>query len=156
MQFDVGDILEGKITGLTSYGAFVELPENKTGMVHISEVSTSYVKDIHECLQEGQQVKVKVLSIDENGKISLSIKRTMEAPKRPSQRTRTFSQNAPVRPQNSEPSTYEWQPKKTENMSFEDMMSRFKQASDEKMTVLKRNGDNRRASASRRNGGNKV
>ena len=153
MQFDVGDILEGKITGLTSYGAFVELPDNKTGMVHISEVSTSYVKDIHECLQEGQQVKVKVLSIDGNGKISLSIKRTVEAPKRPQQRARSYTPSVPARTQSSEPSTYEWQPKKTENMSFEDMMSRFKQASDEKMTVLKKNGDNRRASVSRRNGG---
>ena len=154
MQLSVGDIVEGKVTGITVYGAFVDIGEGKTGMVHISEVSNVYVSDIREVLKEGQQVKVKVLSIDEKGKISLSIKRTMEQPKRDSRRPQRSQQSSPApRAQSSEPSTYEWQPRKSENLSFEDMMSRFKQASDEKMTVLKKNSDNRRSSFPKKNSG---
>ena len=162
MQFVVGDVLEGKVTGLTSFGAFVELGGGKTGMVHISEVSNSYVKDIKECLKEGQEVKVKVLSISDEGKISLSIKRTMEPPpqerrprvNRDNRDNRDFRErrSAPVQPQSNEPSSYEWQPKRTENLSFEDMMSRFKQASDEKLTSLKKGPENRRTGFSKRNG----
>ena len=70
MQFSVGEILNGKVTGLTNFGAFIELPEGKTGMVHISEVSTSFVNDIKDFLKIGQEVKVKVLNISEDGKIS--------------------------------------------------------------------------------------
>ena len=72
---EVGAILEGKVTGLTNFGAFVTLPGNVTGMVHISEVSTDYVSDIHDYLQENQTVKVKVLDVTPEGKISLSIKK---------------------------------------------------------------------------------
>ena len=72
---EIGAILEGKVTGLTNFGAFVSLPDNKTGMVHISEVSSSYVNDIHDHLKEGQQVKVKVIDVTPEGKISLSIKK---------------------------------------------------------------------------------
>ncbi len=161
MQFVVGDVLEGKVTGLTSFGAFVEFGGGKTGMVHISEVSNSYVKDIKECLKEGQEVKVKVLSISDEGKISLSIKRTLESPQE--RRPRGNRENrdnrdsrdrrpAPVQPQSNEPSSYEWQPKRPENLSFEDMMSRFKQASDEKLTMLKKGPENRRTGFSKRNG----
>ncbi len=153
MQFVVGDVLEGKVTGLTSFGAFVELGGGKTGMVHISEVSNSYVKDIKECLKEGQEVKVKVLSISDEGKISLSIKRTLEqAPQERKPRVNRERYSAPAQPQNNEPSSYEWQPKRAENLSFEDMMSRFKQVSDEKMTMLKKAPENRRTGFSKRNG----
>lgn len=72
---EVGEILEGKVTGLTNFGAFISLPGNLTGMVHISEVSQSYVSDIHEHLKENQTVKVKVIDITPEGKISLSIKK---------------------------------------------------------------------------------
>ncbi|MBQ1596973.1 MAG: S1 RNA-binding domain-containing protein, partial [Clostridia bacterium] len=78
MALGVGEIVEGKVTGLTKFGAFVSLPEEKVGMIHISEVSTTYVKDIGEFLEKGQTVKVKVLNIDENGKISLSLKQVPE------------------------------------------------------------------------------
>lgn len=153
MQFVVGDVLEGKVTGLTSFGAFVELGGGRTGMVHISEVSNSYVKDIKECLKEGQEVKVKVLSISDEGKISLSIKRTLEQPKQERKpRVTRERYSAPAQPQNNEPSSYEWQPKRNENLSFEDMMSRFKQASDEKLTMLKKGPENRRTGFSKRNG----
>lgn len=75
MELGVGSILEGKVTGITKFGAFVSLGENKSGLVHISEIANTYVNDIHEHLEEGQAVKVKVLAIDENGRINLSIKR---------------------------------------------------------------------------------
>ena len=75
MELGVGSILEGKVTGITKFGAFVSLGENKSGLVHISEIANTYVNDIHDHLQEGQSVKVKVLAIDENGRINLSIKR---------------------------------------------------------------------------------
>ena len=78
MALGAGEIVEGKVTGLTKFGAFVSLPEEKVGMIHISEVSTTYVKDIGEFLEKGQTVKVKVLNIDENGKISLSLKQVPE------------------------------------------------------------------------------
>ena len=163
MQFVVGDVLEGKVTGLTSFGAFVELGGGKTGMVHISEVSNSYVKDIKDCLKEGQEVKVKVLSIGNDGKISLSIKRTMEPAPQQERKPRVNRDNrdnrdnrerrpAPAPAQSSGPSSYEWQPKRNENLSFEDMMSRFKQVSDEKMTSLKRPENNRRTGFSKKNG----
>lgn len=75
MEFGVGSILEGKVTGITKFGAFVALGDNRSGLVHISEIANTYVNDIHDHLQEGQTVKVKVLAIDENGRINLSIKR---------------------------------------------------------------------------------
>lgn len=71
MQLAIGDVLEGKVTGITKFGAFVELEPGKTGMVHISEVSTDYVEDISQYLKKDQTVKVKVINITEEGKISL-------------------------------------------------------------------------------------
>ena len=85
MQLAIGDILEGKVTGITKFGAFVELGEGKTGMVHISEVSTDYVEDISQYLKKDQVVKVKVINITDEGKISLSIKKAMPRPPRPEQ-----------------------------------------------------------------------
>ena len=74
MELTVGTILEGKVKSITNFGAFVALPDNKTGMVHISEVANAYVSDIRQHLTEGQDVKVVVIGND-NGKINLSIKR---------------------------------------------------------------------------------
>ena len=75
-MLEIGQIVEGKVTGLTSFGAFVSLPEGKSGMVHISEVSNAFVKEIKDHLTEGQEVKVKIIGIND-GKISLSIKKAM-------------------------------------------------------------------------------
>ena len=77
MAVEIGAILEGKVTGITNFGAFVEFPDKTTGMVHISEVSSSFIKDIHEKLSEGDTVKVKVIDINEKGKIALSIKKAL-------------------------------------------------------------------------------
>lgn len=134
MQLEVGSIVEGKVTGITKFGAFVELEPGTTGMVHISEVSSTFVKDINEHLQQNQMVKVKVLNIGEDGKISLSIKRADE--------TRPVSQ--PRRANNSRFENDRPQ-KKNEPMSFEEMMAKYKQSSEEKMSDLKRFMDNKRS-----------
>ncbi len=78
MSIEVGSKLQGKVTGITHFGAFVELPEGSTGLVHISEVADTYVKDINDYLKVGDQVEVKVLNVEEDGKIGLSIRRAKE------------------------------------------------------------------------------
>lgn len=136
MELSVGQIVEGKITGITNFGVFVDLGENKSGLVHISEVARSYVNDINEFVKVGDVVKMKVLSISEDGKISLSIKRALENEKteQPPRERRERRNTPPPKPDGS----YTWMPKKNEPASFEEMMSRFKQTSDEKFSDLKR------------------
>ena len=80
MQLEVGAVLEGKVTGITKFGAFVELPGGKTGMVHISEIAPTFVKEIRDYVTENQMVKVKILNISEEGKVSLSMKRAVPPP----------------------------------------------------------------------------
>ncbi|HHX51031.1 MAG TPA: S1 RNA-binding domain-containing protein, partial [Clostridia bacterium] len=77
MSIEVGSIIEGVVTGITKFGAFVELPGGVTGLVHISEVADAYVKDVNDYLKEHEPVKVKVINIDDKGKIGLSIKQTL-------------------------------------------------------------------------------
>ncbi|MBE6886552.1 MAG: S1 RNA-binding domain-containing protein [Oscillospiraceae bacterium] len=136
MQLEVGSIYEGKVTGITKFGAFVELENGKTGMVHISEVASVYVKEIKDHLQLNQTVKVKVLTIGEDGKVSLSIKQC-EPPKPKPQRSHQGR-------------TFEGLPRSAEPTNFEDMLTKFKQSSDERMSDLKRNVDSKRGSYSRR------
>ncbi len=148
MAVEIGAILEGKVTGITNFGAFIELPEKATGMVHISEVSSTFIKDIHEKLTEGQTVTVKVIDINEKGKIALSIKKALpeEAEPRP-KRTE--------RPKKSQPAVWTGTQKTdSENMSFEDMMAKFKSVSDEKMSDLKKNSASKRGASIPRRGGN--
>ncbi len=139
MQIEVGAVVEGKITGITKFGAFVELPGGKTGMVHISEVAPTYVKEIRDYVTENQTIKVKVLTISDDGKVSLSIKRAIESTA-PKQRSAS-----PGRP-----GGFEWKANRNESASFEDMMSKFKQTSDEKMLDLKRSLDGKHGGFSRR------
>lgn len=150
MQLEVGSIVEGKVTGITKFGAFVELGGGKTGMVHISEVSTSYVKEISDHLAENQVVKVKILSVSDDGKVSLSIKKCMDSQPQ-TQGSSAPPPPTPRRPHNRNEARV-WQPKRQlpqESMTFEDMMSRFKQTSEDKMSDLKRNTDMRRGSSRR-------
>ncbi len=141
MQLAVGNIVEGKVTGITKFGAFVELPGGKTGMVHISEIAPTYVNEIRDHVTENQVVKVKVLNITEEGKISLSIKRAMDRPAPAARR----SSAGPARL--DRPDQYDWNSKKkNENLSFEDMLSKFKQTSDDKMSDLKKYNEGRRSS----------
>ena len=81
MEAEVGSVVEGKVTGITSFGVFVQFEENTTGMVHISEVAETYVKDIKDFVKVGDAVKVKILAVTPEGKISLSMKQAQETPK---------------------------------------------------------------------------
>ena len=143
MQVEVGQIVEGKITGITNFGVFVDLGDNISGMVHISEVARSYVTDIREFVKENDTVKMKVLSIGDDGKISLSIKRAQEEPKK---ERFDRKKSSPVREQPKIDSSYTWVPKRQEPVSFEEMMNRFKQTSDEKFSDLKRKNPETRRS----------
>ena len=132
MQLTVGQIVEGKITGITNFGVFADIGEGKSGMVHISEVARTYVNDINEHVKIGDTVKMKVLNIGEDGKISLSIKRALEPEKSSERRERRPSQPPKI------DGSYTWTPKKAEPQSFEE-------TSDEKFSDLKRkNPDARR------------
>lgn len=149
MQLEVGAIVEGKVTGFTAFGAFVDLEGGKKGMVHISEVATEFVKDIKDHLAVGQSVKVKVISIGDDGKIGLSIKKAVEQPK-PQQKPKTSA------PRRSAPANV-WQgskPADAQPQSFESMMAKFKQESDEKMSDLKR--DSKHGGGFNRRGTNKL
>ncbi len=135
MQMTVGQIVEGKITGITNFGVFVDLGDNTSGLVHISELSRTYISDIKEHFKIGDVVKMKVISVGEDGKISLSIKKALEPEKREAPRERRERRvPTPQKPDGS----YTWTPKKQEPVSFEEMMNRFKQTSDEKFSDLKR------------------
>lgn len=141
MQLEVGKIYEGKVTGITKFGAFVELDPTTTGMVHISEVANTFVNEIKDHLTEGQSVKVKVLSVNENGKISLSIKKAMETPPRKKNPGGGKRQENKPQPEKAP---------QTPESAFEDMLNKFKQSSDERMGDLKKVIDNKRRSPSRR------
>lgn len=158
MAIEVGMILEGKVSGITKFGAFVDLPDSKTGMVHISEVAPTYVSEISEHLKLGQTVNVKVLTINE-GKISLSIKQALPKEQQQKKLDRSKAKNNKPRqpykpaPPVTSPGDFEWQgSRKTAPTSFEDMMSRFKQTSEDKISDLKRGGESR--GYSRRGNGN--
>ena len=139
MSLEVGAIVEGEVTGITNFGAFVQLPEGKVGLIHISEVSNVYVKDVHEFLKEHDKVKVKVLSIDARGKIGLSIKQAMPpAPPQPKpQRLQNENRErrGGMRPQNA---------RSMQPLSFEDKLSKFLKDSDDRMFDLKRKTDSKR------------
>ena len=132
MGVEVGAILEGKVTGITKFGAFVALPEGKSGLVHISEIANSYVSEVSEHVQMGQAVKVKVLSVAPDGKINLSIKRAQEPAsnresgyRRPSgQPRREEPRRAPGRTAADPPS---------DNQEFEDRLKKFMQESDSRI-----------------------
>lgn len=146
MAIEVGKVLEGKIVNVMPFGAFVALEDDKTGLVHISEVSSQYVEDINTCIKQGDVVKVKVIRIDDSGKISLSMKRAEEK-KRERKREEKPVRTGPVRP-----ADIDWS-RRDESLSFEDKLSKFKQDSDEKMLSLKRSNDSKRSGGYRRGGG---
>ena len=145
MVFEAGQIVDGKVTGITNFGVFIDLGEGKSGLVHISEVSHSYVTDINEVLKVGDEVKAKILTIGDDGKISLSIKRAQPVEKTERSKPREKRERTAPQPQKPD-NSFVWTPKKNESSSFEEMMNRFKQTSDEKFSDLKRkNPDARRS-----------
>jgi S1 RNA binding domain protein len=126
MELGVGTVIEGKVTGITKFGAFIALPSGKTGLVHISEIANSYVTDIKEHLKEGQDVKVKIIGVDSAGRINLSIKKAVE----PEPFARHV-QRAPAYFPTSKASSQK------EQSSFEDKLKQFMQDSDSKISDLK-------------------
>ena len=147
MDVEVGAIVEGKVSGITNFGVFVDIG-GATGMVHISEVARNYVKDLKEYVSMGQEVKVKIVSVSPEGKISLSMKQA-EAPEHREERRQPRREREGAKISRGADS-FEFRPKQQENLSFEDMLSRFKQSSDEKLGEMKKAGENRRTAQSRR------
>ena len=170
MEFGVGSILDGKVTGITKFGAFVALPEGRSGLVHISEIAYSYVSEVSEHLKEGQEVKVKVIGIDQANRINLSIKQVTPPPQRaprpnfnrnndggerPQRREGGSFNNNGERPQRPYQNSNNSAPRPTgfvrqapkEPTDFEDRLKQFMQSSDSKLSELRyleKKGGNRR------------
>ncbi|GGE84744.1 S1 domain-containing RNA-binding protein [Priestia taiwanensis] len=145
MSIEVGSKLQGKVTGITNFGAFVELPEGITGLVHISEVADNYVKDINEHLKVGDEVEVKVINVEKDGKIGLSIKKAKE---------REVKEYKPrqARPQRQNRDNRGDQRGGAVKENFEQKMSRFLKDSEERLTSLKRNTESKRGGRGARRG----
>lgn len=141
MSLEIGSIIEGKVTSVMPFGAFVSLGGNKSGMVHISEITNEYINDIKDYIKNGDLVKVKVIGIDKAGKISLSIKKAIEK----KEEKKTVSEKV-------RPADIDWWAKPEENLSFEDKLSRFKKDSDERMLDLKRSRESKRSGGYHRGG----
>lgn len=137
MEFAVGAVLEGKVTGITKFGAFVALEGGKSGLVHISEIANSYVSSVEDYLKVGQTVKVRVLNIGEGGKINLSVKRAEEKPSRPmpERRDDRAQSGSPVQAQT--------------NDDFEDRLKRFMQESDSRIADNRMYSDRKQRSRRR-------
>ena len=142
MELTVGTVLEGKVKSITNFGAFIALPENQTGMVHISEVANAYVSDIRQHLTEGQDVKVVVIGL-ENGKVNLSIKRLEAKPQRenaaprnnfrsPAPQNQSQNQNRPARTAPTPPPA-----PKTADQLFEEKLKAFMSESDTKLSSMR-------------------
>ena len=142
MSIEVGSKVQGKVTGITNFGAFVELPDGKTGLVHISEVADNYVKDINEHLKVGDEVEVKVMNVEADGKIGLSIRKAKPQAERPERPQR------PRRENNRSNDRNDRQPKE----NFEQKMARFLKDSDERLTTLKRATESKRGGRGARRG----
>ncbi len=131
MSVSVGSIVEGVVTGITKFGAFVELPDGESGLVHISEISNDYVENVSDYLKKDQRVKVKVLSVDKDGKISLSIKE--------------------AEPTSTNPPEVDFNSRSDQDgLSFEDKLNKFLKVSNEKIDQ-KRSRDNRKNRSRREN-----
>ncbi|MGE7949452.1 S1 domain-containing RNA-binding protein [Lysinibacillus sp. NPDC093688] len=154
MSIEVGSKVQGKVTGITNFGAFVELPDGKTGLVHISEVADNYVKDINEHLKVGDEVEVKVMNVEADGKIGLSIRKAKpqaERPERPERPERSERSERPARPRRDNRSNDRndrHQPKE----NFEQKMARFLKDSDERLATLKRATESKRGGRGARRG----
>ena len=133
MQIEVGAIVEGKVTGITKFGAFVALEGGKSGLVHISEIANSYVSDVNEYLKIGQTVKVKVIAIDDTGRINLSIKKALPPEQKP----------AAPRTQSPRPNTFRPAPPPPVPDNFEDKLKQFMKESDSRMNDLNRAANRR-------------
>jgi len=157
MSIEVGSKLQGKVTGITNFGAFVELPEGSTGLVHISEVADNYVKDIHEHLKVGDVVEVKVINVEKDGKIGLSIKKAKDRPERPERPVRNDRGDRgdsrgghSGRPRHGQGRSNDSHRAPKEN--FESKMARFLKDSEDRLSSLKRNTESKRGGRGARRG----
>ena len=155
MSIEVGNILPGKVTGITNFGAFVDLGNRKTGLVHISEVSNSYIKDIKDVLTVGDEVQVKVMEISGDGKVSLSIRRaSADSSEETVEEKPKFQKTAPRNQEGqgfkkpyaakSAPSFEKKSPSQAKVNDFDAMMSSFLKDSEDRLTSLKRNTEGKR------------
>ena len=139
MAIEVGTKVEGKVTGITHFGAFVDLSGGVTGLVHISEVADSYVKDIHEHLKVGDMVTVKVINVDQNGKIGLSIRQAVDKP--PEQQQQSF-QRGPRG--GGDRGGRPFKGGGGGRVTFDDKLSRFLKDSEERISSLKKSTESKR------------
>lgn len=157
MELAVGAIVDGKVTGITKFGAFVALPEGRSGLVHISEIAYSYVNEVSDHLHEGQEVKVKIIGIDQSNRINLSIKQVEPPPQRVPRQggARQAGGSRPPRQGGGgggRPVGFVHQAPK-EPTDFEDRLKQFMQSSDSKLSELRyieKKGGNRRGGGGRR------
>ncbi len=155
MSIEVGSKVQGKVTGITNFGAFVELPGGSTGLVHISEVADNYVKDINEHLMVGDEVEVKIINVEKDGKIGLSIKKAKERPPQPS--TSPSSSSSSSRPSSQRPRSNSNRQSggyrdKFEQETFEQKMNRFLKDSEDRLSTLKRATESKRGGRGARRG----
>ena len=151
MELVVGAIVDGKVTGITKFGAFVSLPEGRSGLVHISEIAYTYVNEVSDHLREGQEVKVKIIGIDQSNRINLSIRQVEPPPQRPPRQGRPGGGGGRPRQGGSRPMGFVHQPPK-EPTDFEDRLKQFMQSSDSKLSELRyieKKGGNRRGGGRR-------
>ena len=156
MQVEPGKILKGRIRGVTNCGAVVDLEEGGTGLVHISEISTDYVKDIKDHVKVGDEVEVKVLPFEKGDKISLSIKQAIIEKNGPVEKARFDGKKKRPSRQPLPKTDFSVNPEEVsfgrsggEPMSFDDMLNKFKQSSDERMHDIKRNIESKRGTGRR-------
>ena len=177
MPLEIGKVVDGTVTGITNFGAFIQLPDGSTGLCHISEIADEYVKNVKDYLKEQQVVKVKVIETNGSGKVSLSIRKACEkketkpqpttSPKperkqfdrrpndrRSNDRRPNDRRSNDRRPNDRRPNDRRQKYNKPNNMqgSFEDMLSKFIKDSDEKLKTMKKNASNRRGNGFNRNG----
>ena len=139
MSIEVGAKLQGKVSGITNFGAFIDLGEGKTGLVHISEISNGFVKDIHDVLTVGDEVTVKVTSVGDDGKVGLSIRKAQDQPqpeKKPFKRE--FRDNNRSNP------APKGKPQNSGKQDFDSLMSSFLKDSDDRLSSIKRNTEGKR------------
>ncbi|SHK21722.1 S1 RNA-binding domain-containing protein [Paramaledivibacter caminithermalis] len=153
MPLEIGKVVDGTVTGITNFGAFIQLPDGNTGLCHISEIADEYVKNVKDYLKEQQIVKVKIIEMNGNGKVSLSIRKACD--------NKAIKQEKIEEPSKTEKRQVERRvndrkPKYNKSNkiqgSFEDMLSKFLKDSDEKLKTMKKNANNRRGNGFNRNG----
>ncbi len=145
MAIEVGAKLQGKVSGITNFGAFIDLGEKKTGLVHISEVSNGFVKDIHDVLSVGDEVTVKVTSVGNDGKIGLSIRQADESqPPRPEKKYPPKGKFEHKDRDNRHQAPKKASPMQNQKQDFDSLMSNFLKDSDDRLSSIKRNTEGKR------------